>query len=55
MKPDSLRAGWNLHLAIAGALLGKPVECYPNSYFKNEAVYHFSMKDRFPNVQWMRS
>lgn len=42
-----------LHLAIAGALLGKTVKFYPNSYYKCEAVYRFSMKDRFPNVQWM--
>ncbi|MBI9020575.1 MAG: polysaccharide pyruvyl transferase family protein [Verrucomicrobia bacterium] len=42
-----------LHLAIAGALLGKAVEFYPNSYYKCEAVYNFSMKDRFPNVKWM--
>ncbi len=42
-----------LHVAIAGALLGKQVKLYPNSYFKNEAVYSYSMKDRFPNVQWM--
>ena len=42
-----------LHLAIAGALLGKDVKFYPNSYFKNEGVYQFSMKGRFPNVQWM--
>lgn len=42
-----------LHLAIAGALLGKDVKFYPNSYYKCEAVYKFSLKDRFPNVQWM--
>lgn len=42
-----------LHVAIAGALLGKRVKLYPNSYFKNSAIYSFSIKDRFPNVQWM--
>jgi exopolysaccharide biosynthesis predicted pyruvyltransferase EpsI len=42
-----------LHLAIAGALLGKQVELFPNSYYKCEAVYHYSMKNRFPNIQWM--
>ncbi|MFN6944236.1 MAG: glycosyltransferase [Cytophagaceae bacterium] len=32
-----------LHVAIAGALMDKKVEFYPNSYFKNEAVYSFSL------------
>ncbi len=42
-----------LHLAIAGALLGKEVKFFENSYYKCEAVYEYSMKDRFPLVQWM--
>ncbi len=42
-----------LHLCIAAALLGKKVKLYPGSYFKCEAVYEFSIKDRFENVQWM--
>lgn len=42
-----------LHVAIAGALLGKEVLFYPNSYYKNQAVYEFSMKSRFPNVRRM--
>jgi exopolysaccharide biosynthesis predicted pyruvyltransferase EpsI len=41
-----------LHVAIAGALLGKCVELYANSYFKCRAVYEFSIKDRFPKVVW---
>lgn len=41
-----------LHLAIAGGLLGKKVNFYPNSYYKCEAVYNFSMKDRFPHINW---
>ena len=41
-----------LHVAIAGALLGKCVELYANSYFKCRAVFEFSMKDRFPKVVW---
>jgi exopolysaccharide biosynthesis predicted pyruvyltransferase EpsI len=48
---DEIRTN-RLHLAIAGALLGKRVKFYPNSYYKCEAVYEFSMKGRFPNVQW---
>ena len=49
---DEVRTN-RLHIAIAGALLGKRVKFYPNSYYKCEAVYRYSMKDRFPNVQWM--
>lgn len=42
-----------LHVAIAGGLLGKEVSLYPNSYYKCEAVYNFSIKGHFPNVRWM--
>jgi exopolysaccharide biosynthesis predicted pyruvyltransferase EpsI len=45
-----------LHLAIGASLLGKQVELYSNDYFKNRAVYDFSLKS-FPNVRfvdWMR-
>jgi hypothetical protein len=42
-----------LHVAIGSALLGKQVKFYTNNYYKNRAVYEYSMKDRFPNVQWM--
>ena len=49
---DEVRTN-RLHLAVAGALLGKKVQFHPNSYFKCEAVYRYSMKDRFPTVQWM--
>lgn len=41
-----------LHCAITGAMLGKSVRFYPNNYFKNEAVYEFSIKSQFPNVEW---
>lgn len=40
-----------LHIAIGGALLGKKVELFPNSYYKNKAVYNYSLK-RFPNVSF---
>ena len=33
-----------LHIAIAGALLGKQVMMYANSYYKNRAVYDYSLK-----------
>ncbi len=42
-----------LHVAIAAALLGKDVDFYRNSYYKNEAVYRYSLEGKFPNVRWM--
>jgi exopolysaccharide biosynthesis predicted pyruvyltransferase EpsI len=44
-----------LHVSIAGALLGRKVNLYPNSYYKNKAVFDFSMKDKFKNVQFIES
>jgi len=44
-----------LHVSIGAALLGKRVRFWPNSYWKNQAVYEFSMRDRFPNVEWVES
>lgn len=41
-----------LHVAIAGALLGKSVELHANSYFKNRAVYQFSLRS-FPSVRFV--
>lgn len=41
-----------LHCAITAALLGKQVEFYPNSYFKNLAVYEYTLKPNFPSVEW---
>jgi exopolysaccharide biosynthesis predicted pyruvyltransferase EpsI len=34
-----------LHIAIAGSLLNKKVNFYNNSYYKNRAVYEYSMKE----------
>ncbi len=42
-----------LHVAIAGALLGKQVNLSSNSYFKCQAVYDYSLKDAFPSVAWV--
>ena len=42
-----------LHVAITGCLLKKKVFLYPNSYFKNKAVYRSSMQDHFENVEFM--
>lgn len=41
-----------LHICIAGALLGKKVNFYPNSYFKCKAVYEQSLKEKYTNVNW---
>jgi len=41
-----------LHICISGLLLGKKVNFYPNSYYKNEAVYNFSMKDKRELITW---
>ncbi len=51
-KFDTINSN-RLHVGIAGGLLGKNVNLFPNSYFKNEAVFHFSLKDRFPNINWI--
>lgn len=40
-----------LHVAIAGALLGKTVSLRPNSYYKCAAVWEHSIRGRFPGVQ----
>jgi len=39
-----------LHIAIAGCLLGRVVNFFPNDYFKNRALYKSSIKDIFPDV-----
>lgn len=41
-----------LHVAIAAALLGKDVLLYPNTYYKNEEVFDYSLKGRFVKVRW---
>lgn len=42
-----------LHIGISSALLGKNVRFYANNYYKCQAVYEYSMKNRFPNLTWM--
>ncbi len=44
-----------LHVAIGASLLGKPVRMYNNSYGKNRAVYELSLRDRFPDLEWLDS
>ncbi len=41
-----------LHVAIAGALLGRNVTLAANRYFKNRAVYEHSLRERFPHLRW---
>jgi exopolysaccharide biosynthesis predicted pyruvyltransferase EpsI len=41
-----------LHGCIAGLLMNKRVNFYPNNYYKNEAVYNHSIKGAFKNVSW---
>jgi exopolysaccharide biosynthesis predicted pyruvyltransferase EpsI len=43
-----------LHVAIAGSLLNRKVNLYPNSYFKNKAVFDFSIKNKFPNTSFIK-
>lgn len=40
-----------LHVAICATLLGKQVRLFPNSYYKNKAVFDYSLK-KFPNVSF---
>lgn len=42
-----------LHVAIGAALLGKRVRFHNNSYYKCRAIYDFSLKDRYTNVQFI--
>jgi len=39
-----------LHIAIAAALLDKKVNMYGNSYYKNRAIYEYSILNRYPKV-----
>ena len=40
-----------LHVAIGATLLDKKVKLYSNSYYKNKAVFEYSLK-KFPNVSF---
>ncbi len=41
-----------LHVAITSMLLGKKVNLYPNSYFKNKAVFEYSL-NKFSNINFV--
>lgn len=42
-----------LHIAILAALMGKQVFLYPNSYWKNKAIYEYTIQQHFPNVTFV--
>ncbi|POW55945.1 hypothetical protein C3408_16730 [Candidatus Pantoea alvi] len=44
-----------LHVAILASLLGKEVNFHPNSYYKNEAVYNFSLLDHYPKSVFIKN
>jgi len=39
-----------LHIAIAGSLLNKNINFYKNSYYKNEAVFEYSINNIYKNT-----
>ncbi len=39
-----------LHVAIAGAILGKRVHLFEGNYHKIRGIYEYSLQDRFPKV-----
>ena len=41
-----------LHIAIAGTLLNKTVKFYKNKYWKNKAVYQYSLSN-FDNIEFL--
>lgn len=43
-----------LHVAILSAMLGRRTYLWNNSYYKNHAVYEYSLRDRYPNVVFKR-
>jgi len=42
-----------VHIAIAGILLGSNVNLYNNSYFKCQAIFDHSLKDKYDNIKFM--
>ena len=42
-----------LHVAIAASLLGKNTNFFPNSYYKNKAVFEFSIDNCFPLTKFV--
>ncbi|MBT0719874.1 polysaccharide pyruvyl transferase family protein [Rosenbergiella collisarenosi] len=44
-----------LHVSILGCLLDKKVNFYPNSYYKNQAVFNYSILNKFQKVVFITS
>jgi exopolysaccharide biosynthesis predicted pyruvyltransferase EpsI len=42
-----------LHVSISGALSGRPTQLYGGSYYKNYAIFEHSMRDYYPNVEFV--
>ena len=42
-----------LHIAILASLLNKKTKFYDNSYYKNKAVYEYSLQNKFPLTKFM--
>lgn len=42
-----------LHVGIVASLLNKEVFLYPNNYYKNKAVYEYSLKDKYPKTTFV--
>eukprot|EP00451_Oxyrrhis_marina_P039783 CAMPEP_0204393988 /NCGR_PEP_ID=MMETSP0469-20131031/62612_1 /ASSEMBLY_ACC=CAM_ASM_000384 /TAXON_ID=2969 /ORGANISM="Oxyrrhis marina" /LENGTH=1047 /DNA_ID=CAMNT_0051388095 /DNA_START=45 /DNA_END=3188 /DNA_ORIENTATION=+ len=41
-----------LHMCIAASLMDRETHCFPNNYWKNEAIFEFSLKHRFPHTDF---
>ena len=39
-----------LHIAIAGCLLGIKVNMYSNNYYKNKAIYDYSLSKYYDRI-----
>ena len=42
-----------LHVAVAAGLLNIPTNFFDNSYGKNRGVYEFTIRDRFPSINFV--
>merc|ERR1712190_166375 len=41
-----------LHVCIAAAMLGREAHCWPNNYWKNQAMFDYSIRGRYPNAHF---
>ncbi len=40
-----------LHTAILAGIIGKKVNLYPGSYYKNKAIYDITIRNHWPNIE----